>query len=253
MGRYDKIRVWNGSSWIQPSQMRIWNGSGWTDLGANDSSNTTSFNVWNGSSWVRKTLNRQVNYGDKEWYVSSSGSGGWMAAADIGANVNQNWFNFYFYCLKDYDNDKWVAYYGDDNYGWKLLWLADGRLRWNTCFEKGTTYSYTSNYRKSYTWSVANAYRNGGSGNGTLNFGGTTTSINCGWRHQAWRDLVVGGWGMAYRDCIRIYGITSGGAYSDTYSYINNLTVGSGKAQQTGVLRVNANNTISQDTSISWV
>lgn len=253
MGRYDKIRIWNGSSWIQPSQLRIWNGSGWTDLGTNDSSNTRSLYVWTGSAWSRKTLNRQVNYGDKQWWVSSSGSGGYMNAADIGANVNDNWFSFDFNCLKDYDNDKWVAYYGDTDYGWYLLWLADGRIRWNTCYLGGTTYSYSSNYIKSYNWSRVNAYRNGGSGNGTLLFGGTSTSISCGWKHQAWRSLTVGGWGMAYKDYIRIYGITSGGAYSDQYSYINNLTAGSGSAQQTGVLHINSNNTITQDTSISWV
>lgn len=59
MGRYDKIRVWNGSSWVQPSRMYVWNGSSWVDFGENGGTNTRTLNVWNGSSWVRKTLNRR--------------------------------------------------------------------------------------------------------------------------------------------------------------------------------------------------
>ena len=60
MGRYDKIRVFNGSSWVQPSRMYVWNGSSWVDYGTNDSDNTRSLYTYNGSSWTRKTLNKVV-------------------------------------------------------------------------------------------------------------------------------------------------------------------------------------------------
>ena len=73
MGRYDKIRYWNGSSWVQPSRVRVWNGSGWNDYGANDSANTNSIYVWNGSSWVRKTLNRKTNTVSVEKYLQYNG------------------------------------------------------------------------------------------------------------------------------------------------------------------------------------
>ena len=63
MGRYDKIRVYNGSSWVQPSRMYVWNGSSWVDYGTNDSDNTRSAYGWNGSSWVRFTRNRTITYG----------------------------------------------------------------------------------------------------------------------------------------------------------------------------------------------
>lgn len=253
MGRYDKIRCWNGSSWVQPSQMYVWNGSSWVDFGTNDSDNTRTMYSWDGSSWARRTLNRQVNYGAKEWVVTGSGWGGYMNAGDIGANVNQNVFNFYFYCAKDADNDKTIAYYGDTDFGWEILWLADGRLRWRCFYGGGYSQSYTSNYRGAHNWSVVNAYRNSaGTHNGEINFGGTVSGIACGYRHQAYRGINIGQWGLYYRDVIRLYGINSGGSYVDTYTYINNFAVGAG-AQNNGVFHTNSNTTVYQDTSISWV
>ena len=59
MGRYDKIRVWDGSNWRQPSRMYVWNGNTWVDFGENTSFETKTLNVWDGYSWVRKTLNRR--------------------------------------------------------------------------------------------------------------------------------------------------------------------------------------------------
>ena len=59
MGRYDKIRVWDGSNWRQPSRMYVWNGNSWVDFGGNTDTNTRTLNIWDGYSWVRKTLNRR--------------------------------------------------------------------------------------------------------------------------------------------------------------------------------------------------
>lgn len=73
MGRYDKIRVWNGSSWVQPSRMYVWNGSSWVDFGTNDSDNTRTLYIWDGSSWVRKTLNRKSNTVTQEKYLQYNG------------------------------------------------------------------------------------------------------------------------------------------------------------------------------------
>ena len=74
MGRYDNIKVYNGSSWVKPSEVSVWNGSSWVSLGADDSSNTNGMYVWNGSEWVRKTLNKTTTYGAKWVYgpISSS-------------------------------------------------------------------------------------------------------------------------------------------------------------------------------------
>lgn len=252
MGRYDKIRYWNGSSWVQPNQIKYWNGSSWVDLGTNDSSNTTALQVWNGSSWVRKTLNRTVTYGDKEWYCSASGGSGTMDVSS-GANVNQNKFNFYFYCNKDYDGDKNIAQFGSTAQGWRITWMADGRIRWSTFYSSSGYHSYSSNYIKAYNWAVCNVYSNStGTGAGTMNWGGTTSTANRSGRHQySSQSLVVGVWGMMYRDHIRSYGINGGGTAVDKYTYINDFAVKAG-SQTASNMTLNANNTVTQDTTITW-
>lgn len=60
MGRYDKIKYWNGTAWVNPSQIKTWNGTAWVDYGTNDSSNTNSIYGYNGSGWQRFTLNKTV-------------------------------------------------------------------------------------------------------------------------------------------------------------------------------------------------
>lgn len=252
MGRFDKIRYWNGSSWVQPNQMKYWNGSSWVDLGTNDSANTNPLYAWNGSSWVRQTLNRKVNYGDKQWYCNGDGGCGVMSVSS-GANVNQNRFNFWFYCCKDYDNDKNVAQFGSTAQGWRITWLADGRIRWSTFYSSTGNHSYSSNYVGSNNWCVINIYSDStGTGNGILYFNGTYSTANRYSRHQyGGQSLVVGVWGMLYRDHIRSYGIDGGGSYHDVYSYINNYAVMSG-AQTASNMTLNNANIVTQDTWITW-
>lgn len=59
MGRYDKIRVFNGSSWVQPNNMYVFNGSSWVHYGDNNSYATNTGYAYTGSTWNRITLNRQ--------------------------------------------------------------------------------------------------------------------------------------------------------------------------------------------------
>lgn len=252
MGRFDKIRYWNGSSWVQPNQIKYWNGSSWVDLGTNDSSNTNSLYAWNGSSWIRQTLNRKVNYGDKEWYCNADGGHGTMSV-DSGANVNQNKFNFWFYCCKDYDNDKNVAQFGSTAQGWRITWLADGRIRWSTFYNSSGNHSYSSNSVKAYNWCTINVYSNStGTGNGTLSFNGTNSTANRYSRHQYnGLTLTVGVWGMMYRDHIRSYGIKGNGNYKDVTTTINDFTVKSG-SQTASNMTLNSANIVNQDTWITW-
>lgn len=60
MGRYDKMRYHNGSSYVQPSEIYVHNGSSWVYVGANtDLTSTSNREIYthNGSSWVKVTLN----------------------------------------------------------------------------------------------------------------------------------------------------------------------------------------------------
>ena len=45
MGRYDKIKVYNNGSFVQPKRIRVWNNGSWLDLGSNDSDNKRSLYV----------------------------------------------------------------------------------------------------------------------------------------------------------------------------------------------------------------
>lgn len=252
MGRYDKIRVYNGSSFVQPSQMYVWNGSAWADCGINDSDNRRSAYGWDGSSWRRFTLNRQVNYGDKEWRCYQDGSNGTFNV-NSGANVNQNKFNFTFYVNKDYDGAKPVAQFGNTTQGWKIQWLADGRIQWSTYYGGNGYHSYSSNYIKAYNWTTVSVYSNNtGTGTGTLSWGGTNSTANRSGRHQyRGLTLTLGMWGMWYRGSMRSYGINSGGNYVDMYSNVNNYSVMTG-SQTADNVSIN-NGQVIQDTSVSWV
>lgn len=225
----------------------------WIDLGTNDSSNTRPLHVWNGG-WVRKTLNRQVNYGDKQWYCSNNGGYGSIWSGYSRYNLNQNTFHFYAYCCKDYDNDKRVAQFGSSAQGWYVLWQADGRIRWTTYYSSGATHSYSSNYIGSYNWvPISINFDSTGTGAGNMYFNGTWASANRSRRHQySNQTTYIGNWGMMYRGEIRLHGINGGGTYYDDYFYINNFSVMSG-AQTNWILELTSANTVSQDTSISWV
>lgn len=225
----------------------------WIDLGTNDSSNTRPLHVWNGG-WVRKTLNRQVNYGDKQWYCSNNGGYGSIWSGYSRYNLNQNTFHFYAYCCKDYDNDKRVAQFGSSAQGWYVLWQADGRIRWTTYYSSGATHSYSSNYIGSYNWvPISINFDSTGTGAGNMYFNGTWASANRSRRHQySNQTTYIGNWGMMYRGEIRLHGINGGGTYYDDHFYINNFSVMSG-AQTNWILELTSANTVSQDTSISWV
>lgn len=225
----------------------------WIDLGTNDSSNTRPLHVWNGG-WVRKTLNRQVNYGDKQWYCSNNGGYGSIWSGYSRYNLNQNKFHFYAYCCKDYDNDKRVAQFGSSAQGWYVLWQADGRIRWTTYYKSGATHSYSSNYIGAYNWApISINFDSTGTGAGNMYFNGTWASANRSRRHQySNQTTYIGNWGMMYRGEIRLHGINGGGTAYDDYFYINNFSVMSG-AQTNWILELTSANTVSQDTSVSWV
>lgn len=74
MGRYDKIRGWDGYEWFQPSQMKIWNGTTWVDLGTNGSQNTKPLYAWDGSEYKRFTKN--YTYHAVDHYLQYAGGDG---------------------------------------------------------------------------------------------------------------------------------------------------------------------------------
>lgn len=69
MGRYDKISVYNGSTWKQPTQIRVYQNGAWVTLGTNDSDNTKSLSVHKNNSFVRATLNKTITTVPGNYYT----------------------------------------------------------------------------------------------------------------------------------------------------------------------------------------
>ncbi len=125
MGRYDKIRYWDGSAWVQPKQIKYWNGSAWVDLGANDSDNTTTLNYYNGSAWKRATLNKKVTNTstlDYKWVRgqvnSNRGLSNWSCASSSSYGVFRRRFRGYMRVVYSGNCRIFGAWYGGlDNPG----------------------------------------------------------------------------------------------------------------------------------------
>jgi hypothetical protein len=67
MGRYDKIKVYNGTEFVNPSRIRVYDGKVWQDLGPANSDFKKSMYVRHEGVNKRITLNKQINTieGDK--------------------------------------------------------------------------------------------------------------------------------------------------------------------------------------------
>ena len=116
MGRYDKIRVYNGSSWVQPSRMYVWNGSSWVDYGANDSDNTRSLYTYNGSSWSRRTLNKVVRQTSTNYTFDTWTSFWPNGNGTFGSRSNATYFSG-----GGYNCDIPAGYASWDTLSWDLL------------------------------------------------------------------------------------------------------------------------------------
>lgn len=59
MGRYDKIKVFDGSVWQTPTRLKVYQNGEPQDLGRYDDPTTKKLSVWDGTEFVRVTLNRR--------------------------------------------------------------------------------------------------------------------------------------------------------------------------------------------------
>lgn len=174
MGRYDKIRVYNGSSWVQPSNMYVYNGSSWVDFGSNTSYNTNNAYMYNGSAWVRSTLNRQdyttYNAATERW-VEYTGANN-LSFVNNGITLTANrqassWSAWFASMAKDYSTGWWAGSTANNDgtldtheYTWsgnlwisKMTYRSPGNNFFQACphvcsaqFRTGTTWSATQSY-----------------------------------------------------------------------------------------------------------
>lgn len=142
MGRYDKIKVWNGSAWVQPSRIRVRANNAWQDFGDNLSDNTRTLEVRNNNAWHRCTLNRSTRTIPGETY--SNGAFSLLPAYAFGYNnySGASDFKMTFTARKTSDTNVVLFY---SHYGtaaeFKIEWLANGSLKFTVATSwEGTTY-----------------------------------------------------------------------------------------------------------------
>lgn len=58
MSRYDKIKYYNGNTWVTPNSVKVYNGTEWLDCGDTDSTNTNNFKIYNGEKWANALMTK---------------------------------------------------------------------------------------------------------------------------------------------------------------------------------------------------
>ena len=273
MGRYDKIRCWNGSSWVQPKQMYVWNGSSWVDFGANDSSNTRSMYTWNGSSWVRKTLNKQTNVVAQDHYLLYQGNSG------INFNFDYQFYgatyefivepsgtgNYMLYEIARTTSDP--GYYA--RFGFYLsgsTYYLYGKSCYNSSAREVNTMSkgslaagvkYTAKYYCSGQTQYLSVYNHSSGTTWTVSGGASRFNLN----NLSGGSRMFNGYSVSGRNLYGkvyyayIYGTYYNGPYSTSQYYLNNTPGGSATLIASAGSNVAHNGTVVDPsyTTVSWV
>lgn len=181
MGRYDKIKVYDGNAWVTPKHLRIWNGNNYTDLGLADSDNITPLYVYESPSVLhRVTLNKKVNIVLGEQYID----GPWTLLPESGYCWNWTAANMIISgTIRRTDaNAKRIYYSGtpDRSSYIEIFWEADGRIRISSRYNGGAVDTrYSSNYVTVVgTWVSFQIIRNQSSNNqdpGIITWNGVQT------------------------------------------------------------------------------
>lgn len=149
MGRYDKIKVYNGSEWVQPSRIRVYNNGSWKDFGLDQSGNTSSLHVRHENAWRRVTLNRKETVIPGESYSKDSFE--LLPASSYGFNPSYGVsdFKLEFVARKTTDTTMVVFRSGNSTNKclFKLEWLDTGAFKITvaTQYQATATYSRTTN------------------------------------------------------------------------------------------------------------
>lgn len=183
MGRYDKIKVYDGSKFTRPNRIQVYNGSTFIDLGTNDSAIKTSLNVYNGSNMVRATLNKKVIQESQGTYAK----GQFKFLPDNGFCVNANTgsspFLFKGTIYKERDGDLRLFYSGNSQVTSfiEIYWNNNGTIRVSvrSAYGSGTVYSIiSSNSVGKGRWVNLEVRQNVGSSKLGIIFDGVYTENN---------------------------------------------------------------------------
>ncbi len=141
MGRYDRIRVFDGTNWRQPRKIYVYNGSNWVDLKADDdTSQSGTLHIFD-ALWKDATKHyvstSHTEYGP--WYttgeftITDSYKYCYCPSSSV-SSMNRKWD---FWCtIRKTDNNthKRILYIGSSNENTKIkiTWLASGYIQVET-------------------------------------------------------------------------------------------------------------------------
>jgi hypothetical protein len=215
MGRYDKIKVYDGSTWKQPSQIRVYQNGAWVTLGTNDSDNTKSLSVRKDNNFVRATLNKTITVVPGDYYTVGNGFA--LTKTDSSGRllrycVDRELGDWYFRATirKTSDTAMNVFYLGKDGSHFvKITWNANGTITaTNYSTYQGEEYSVTTtNAVGANQWVYLNVTSAKGTAKVTINFNGVETKGNFyGVWYYNGASYKVGQTGLQFKSTMSIQG-----------------------------------------------
>lgn len=169
MGRYDKIRVYDGSQWRIPTQIKVFN-TVWQDLGTDTSTSTKSLYVYDSNRTPqRATLNRHdvpvtVDQYTVGQFTLKPASG--YCYATNSSNVGKYPWNLNVTIRKTRDVEQQIFWCGTKTSGSyiRVRWLADGKISVDNRWDGNTVDSVTTSDAVSInTWHTLRVYTPKGS------------------------------------------------------------------------------------------
>lgn len=154
MGRYDRIRVFDGTNWRQPRKIFIYNGNNWIDLKADDdTSQSGTLHIFD-ALWKEATKHyvstSHTEYGP--WYTTGeftiANAYNYCYCPKSPTSSESRTWDFRCTVRKTVNQDKLILFIGSssENTRIKIIWLADGRIKVETRFNGATLHSmYSTN------------------------------------------------------------------------------------------------------------
>lgn len=180
MGRYDKLKVYNGLSFVKPNRVQVYNGLKWVDCGIDDSDNTETLSVYNGSEMVRATLNKKVVQIAQGSYAKGQfkflPDNGFCLCANS-SSVTNGQFIFEGTIYKETDTNQRIFYSGNSSGTSRIeiWWLSDGSIQVTTAWNGTTNVITSSNKILSGNWVSLLVTQYVGESILRIYFGGTET------------------------------------------------------------------------------
>lgn len=265
MGRYDKIKVYNGNEWVKPSRIRVYNNGSWRDFGLDQSGNTESLHVRQGNVWHRVTLNRKETVIPGESYSKDSFE--LLPASSYGFNPSYGVSDFKLeFVARKTTNDTMVVFRSGNSTNkclFKVEWLDTGAFKITVATQYGTstTYSRVTNATvPANTWADVKirAYKETDSnssnwqGKLSITINGVTQTMGGFWYYWAINNATntVGQAGLQFKDTFFIQAHTYiSASKSGTKQVTINMNEASGATNDhTAISHVNTSST-----EIAWI